>query len=62
MSTFDKFIEKDRPTFWMEFQELARAKRSQTLGNWIRKHHPAVILKEWPIGGPNPDLPLFARV
>jgi hypothetical protein len=61
MSIFDKFIEKDHLALLMGFQELSKAQKSQTLGNWLRKHHPTVILKEWPIEGPNPDLPLSAR-
>jgi hypothetical protein len=61
MLTFDEFIEKDHPELLMEFQELPKAKKSQTQGNWIRKHHPAVMLTEWLIGDPNPDLPLSAR-
>jgi hypothetical protein len=62
-STIGSFpaIDKDHSEILMEFQQLPKAKKSQTLGYWIRKHLPAVILTEWSIGGPNPDLPLSAR-
>ena len=48
MSAFDKWIKKHHPELLTEFGRLPKAKKTQTLYNWVRENHPGVILREWP--------------